>query len=211
MRIGTKSILFGAHCFFIHPFFVALAWWRLFGFKVVKCGITRVEAGLLDWRLWICFIVHDLGYWGSPNMDGAEGGRHPEMGARIAHRLFDKRGRWGGFLRREVRWYEFVRYHSRYLAKLDHRMPSVLCLADKLAIAVTPAWLYVPMARLSGEIREYRSRETRSETSKGWAGVYDSEGSDYEWFRRVGKWAAAYVAEHRDGRMDTWTPERSGN
>ena len=29
MRVGTKSVLFGAHCFFIHSFFVAFGWWAL--------------------------------------------------------------------------------------------------------------------------------------------------------------------------------------
>lgn len=51
MKTGTKSVLFGAHCFFIHPLFVALAWWKLFGFP-------------WDPRLWVAFFVHDLGYWG---------------------------------------------------------------------------------------------------------------------------------------------------
>ena len=32
MRVGTKSVLFGVHAVWIHPFFVAWAWWRLFGF-----------------------------------------------------------------------------------------------------------------------------------------------------------------------------------
>lgn len=32
MKIGTKSVLYGAHCFIIHPWFVALAWWKLYGF-----------------------------------------------------------------------------------------------------------------------------------------------------------------------------------
>lgn len=31
MKVGTKSVLFGAHCFFIHPVFVAIAWIKLFG------------------------------------------------------------------------------------------------------------------------------------------------------------------------------------
>lgn len=29
MRVGTKSILFGAHQFLLHPLFVAWAWTRL--------------------------------------------------------------------------------------------------------------------------------------------------------------------------------------
>ena len=77
MKVGTKSVLFGYHCFFIHPFFVALAWWKLYGFP-------------WDIRLWVAFFVHDIGYWGKPNMDGPEGETHPIFGARIMERLFDR-------------------------------------------------------------------------------------------------------------------------
>jgi hypothetical protein len=31
MKVGTQSVLFGAYCFVIRPFFGA-AWWRLYGF-----------------------------------------------------------------------------------------------------------------------------------------------------------------------------------
>jgi hypothetical protein len=55
MKVGTKSVLFGAHCFLIHPFFVAAAWIKLYGFP-------------WDPRLWIAFFVHDLGYFGKPNI-----------------------------------------------------------------------------------------------------------------------------------------------
>ena len=68
MTIGTKSVLFGAHCFFLRPWFVAVAWWRLYGFP-------------WDPRLWVAFFVHDLGYVGKPNMDGPEGEEHPLLGA----------------------------------------------------------------------------------------------------------------------------------
>ena len=34
MKIGTKSVLAGARCFFLHPWFVALAWWKLCGFPL---------------------------------------------------------------------------------------------------------------------------------------------------------------------------------
>ena len=83
MKIGTKSVLFGAHCFFLHPWFVAAAWWKLYGFP-------------WDPRLWVAFFVHDIGYLGKPNMDGPEGERHVEVGARIMSFLFDGRPRNGG-------------------------------------------------------------------------------------------------------------------
>lgn len=47
MSIGTKSVLFGAHCFFLHPLFVALAWARLY-------GVPR------EWRLYLPFSCTTL-------------------------------------------------------------------------------------------------------------------------------------------------------
>ena len=32
MKVGTKSVIGGAHCFLLHPIFVAWGWKRLFGF-----------------------------------------------------------------------------------------------------------------------------------------------------------------------------------
>jgi hypothetical protein len=137
MKIGTRSILYGAHCFLLHPFFVAWAWTQLFGFP-------------WDPRLWVCFAVHDLGYFGTPNMDGLEGERHPELGARIAHRLLD---RWPLHLNFE--WYYFCLFHSRAYAKKDGKMVSKLALADKLSLVLTPWWLYLPMTGATGELKEY--------------------------------------------------------
>ena len=34
MKIGTKSVLAGTRCFFLHPWFAALAWWKLYGFPL---------------------------------------------------------------------------------------------------------------------------------------------------------------------------------
>ena len=70
MKVGTKSVIFGVHAVLIHPFFVACAWWRLFGFP-------------WDPRLWLAFFVHDLGYLGKANMEGPEGQQHVVLGGRI--------------------------------------------------------------------------------------------------------------------------------
>lgn len=130
MKIGTKSVLFGAHCFFLHPLFIAWAWWKLYGFP-------------WDPRLWCAFLVHDVGYIGKPNMDGPEGETHPEVGARIMGWLFGQR------------WHDLCLYHSRYYAKAAGKPFSKLCVADKLTFVVTPWWLYLPMVMLTGEIKEY--------------------------------------------------------
>lgn len=132
MRIGTRSLLYGAHQFALHPLFLALAWWALYGFPC-------------DPRLWIAFIVHDWGYWGKPDMDGSEGQAHPELGGRIMNRLFGRE------------WGDFTRLHSRFYARREGREPSPLCAADKLVLLVTPSWLYLPLVVITGEVREYRA------------------------------------------------------
>lgn len=131
MTIGTKSLLFGAHQFILHPIFLAVAWWKLYGAP-------------LDPRLWVAFIVHDWGYWGLANMDGEEGQRHPELGGRIMARLFGQE------------WGDFTRLHSRYYARIEGREPSPLCAADKLVLLVTPRWIYLPGVKATGEAEEYR-------------------------------------------------------
>lgn len=75
MTVGTRSVLYGAHCAVLHPWLLAAAWWRLFGFP-------------WDVRLWAAFWVHDLGYWGRGDLDGDDGEAHVELGARIMARLF---------------------------------------------------------------------------------------------------------------------------
>lgn len=182
MKIGTRSILFGAHCWFIHPWFVAAAWSKLYGFPT-------------DLRLWVAFFVHDLGYWGKPNIDGDEGESHPILGARIMSR-FDGRffttsthrnprefkawakgipgvrvgfdeicpttGRycaaWSAFRRGD--WHDFALCHSRYYADKIGKPTSKLYAADKLAMILEPVWLYLPRVILSGEFREFRERAT---------------------------------------------------
>lgn len=130
MRIGTKSLLFGAHQFALHPIFVAAAWWKLYGAP-------------LDPRLWIAFFVHDLGYFGKPNIDGPEGKTHPEFGAQIMKKLFGNK------------WGELCRYHSRSMARDHGREPSLLSHADKLATLLVPCWLYLLQVKATGEIHEY--------------------------------------------------------
>jgi len=186
MKIGTKSVLFGAHCFLLHPFFVARAWVKLYGWP-------------LDPRIWIAFFVHDLGYWGKPNMDGVEGETHVEFGAKIMH-LFD----WG-FISRGTKWRDFSLYHSRYYAKKNNATPSRLCFADKLSFAVTPAWLYLPMVNATGEIDEYLKNAQRNE--KGWKPVEDQK----HWHDQLSKYLIDWVEIHKDGEPDTWTTTNRHN
>ena len=204
MKVGTKSILFGAHCFLVHPWFVAAAWWKLNGFP---------------WnpRLWIAFLVHDLGYIGKPNMDGPEGETHVELGARIMHWLFDGDVIvCGQVLRRDTTWYEFCLYHSRFYAKRDGRKPSLLCMADKLALALTPAWLYLPMVRATGEIDEYMAlAKVRNlvvaDVESKYAYLNLTVRSQELWYAAVQEYVYRWVMEHKDGREDKWTPSPKGS
>lgn len=175
MKIGTKSILFGAHQFMIHPWFVAYAWWKLYGFP-------------FDPRLWIAFFLHDLGYWGKPNMDGPEGESHPEFAAKIMDKLFG------------LKWWIFCQYHSRFTAKKAGVQYSRLCPADKLAVALEPAWLYLPRVILSGEIKEYmaivetkHSQEPLTNESK------------LKWFRSVCEYLEWWAYEYRNIKFDAVT------
>lgn len=175
MKIGTKSVLFGAHCFFLHPWFVAYAWYKLYGFP-------------FDIRLWCAFFLHDIGYIGKPNMDGDEGELHPYSGAKIMRFLFGEK------------WYEFTLYHSRFLAKKNGAQYSRLCVADKLAISLTPEWLYLPMVKVTGEIREYMKDAERNSN-----GNIKVTTSAKVWYRGVQNYVSKWVEEHKEIKEDTWT------
>ncbi|KAF0198860.1 MAG: hypothetical protein FD170_3980 [Bacteroidetes bacterium] len=184
MKIGTKSVLYGAHCFLIHPWFVMFAWWKLYGFPN-------------DIRLWVAFFVHDLGYIGKINMDGPEGETHVELGARIMG-IFGKK------------WADFSRYHSRFYAKKDGVQFSALCVADKLAICLEPAWLYLPRVRWTGEINEYMNLAVRKKYDGEPVSKYESMSlstrSAKDWHTGMTSYMRRWVEEHKDGREDTWTP-----
>jgi hypothetical protein len=208
MKIGTKSLLFGVHQFAIHPWFVALAWRRLYGFP-------------WDPRLWVSFFVHDLGYWGKPNMDGPEGETHPFTGAAVMGALFDHLDRYGhrlplqpwftqftggvcdliwGRCPQGQTWYCFTLYHSRYLAKRYGVGYSPLCVADKLGTALPPQWLYLLQANLTGEIWEYMNG-SGARTPAG-------ERTQRQWLAAVQRYCREWAYVHRDGRSDGWTGTR---
>lgn len=172
--VGTRSLLFGVHQVFWHPWTVYRAWVALYGQP--------------SWRELVCIFIHDWGYWGRPNMDGTEGERHPEVGAAIAGWLFGPA------------YADLVLLHSRHYARTANEErsqrwhdrlqrgeldpirpdempvePSRLCWADKLShMYEWPGW-YLFRARLSGEIKEYRGNADRS-------GFIPLSSSDREWF-----------------------------
>lgn len=201
MKVGTKSLLFGVHQVFLHPLWVALAWWKLYGFP-------------FDPRLWVAFVVHDWGYWGSPEMDGPTGDLHPYLGAKIMHWLFDGNTYWIWYsgegdmeVCRCARWRDFCLYHSRFLAKQEGAQPSRLCMADKLSLGLESWWLYLPRAWASGELKEYM-RSAQPDGKHGHMNL--KQVTAKEWYQSVQKYLRQYVAEHKDGKADQVTQVNGG-
>lgn len=77
-----------------------------------------------------------LGYWGCSEMDGPIGDLHPWTGARIMGALFDP-----NYVTAYGKWFEFTLLHSRFLAKRYGKQPSRLCMADKLAVALSASYM----------------------------------------------------------------------
>ena len=184
MRVGTKSILFGVHQFLLHPALLWEAWRRLYGVP-------------LDPRLYVAFAVHDLGYIGRRNMDGFDSEKHVELGAKIMKTLFGPS------------WGEFCGCHSRYYARSRGLQVSRLCVADKLAFVLTPAWLYLTMGRATGGLDEYMDKS--QERQAGSTAFSEQERGQIEsgdaklWLRGLQSYTRRWIEQHRNGGPDTWT------
>ena len=183
MRVGTKSVIFGVHSILVHPFFVAWGWSRLYGFP-------------WDPRLWLAFLVHDVGYLGKSNMEGPEGQQHVVLGGRIVGWLCGPE------------WRDFVLGHSRHWAEKVGKKYSKLCLADKLAFVMTPAWLYIPMGRLSGELREYMrvssERQLGGRVSNSELSLLKSRNPQV-WLEGLKLYTRRWIEQHRKGSRSCWT------
>ena len=166
MKLGTKSLLFGAHCFFVHPFCVLIAWIKIYGFP-------------FDPRIWIAILVHDWGYWGKPDMDGLLGKMHPYLGAKIMRSLFGEK------------WYWFTLLHSRFMAREYDLEVSKLCYADKLSIKYELKWFYSLRVKLSGEYLEYFElmRSYRRQSNKWLTSFKKRQNAMSEWF----DWAKGHM------------------
>jgi len=195
MRLGTRSVLFGIHQPLWHGPTVWAAYHKLYGREAFSMPVIVA-----------CF-VHDLGYFSCKSMDGPDGVEHPRLGARIMHRLFDKPcdkcecaralGYWED-LRHDYKWHDFALYHSRSMAVKD-KAPrfSKLCVADKLALSMTPWWFYIPIATLTGEIKEYMAAAVSSGHLSNLAGKY-------EWF----VWGTAHMQTWAERNKDNAKPLR---
>ncbi len=168
MKVGTKSILYGVHAFWLHPFIVAIAWTKLYSFP-------------LDPRIWLSFLVHDIGYIGCTSIDGPDGKLHPILGSKMMS-IFGPN------------WSDFVKYHSRGQARRDNKPVSKLCLADKLAWTIEPWWLYIPRATLSGEIYEYMNSAVGHFTFS----------NKREWYAQLQQYAINIVKDIQSGGQGKW-------
>ena len=176
MKIGTKSLLFGVHQFILHPLLTLWGWVILYGWSAEKYG-------LVWWKLLVCFAVHDWGYWDRSDIDGDEGVYHVSKGAYLAHKMD---------CYTDNRYYNLCLLHSRSFSQeilynridrfghprlhqwgIEARQPSMLCWADKLGTAMMPTWLWVFLARLSGELNEYRNNPKYNSRDKS---------CPYKWF-----------------------------
>lgn len=156
MRLGTKSLLFGCHQFFLHPLFTIIAW-----IKLSRLG----DRGKLTPLHILAITIHDWGYWGCRTIDGKNGTLHPFLGANIMYRL--TKSEW---------WFEELVCHSRALAKVMGYPASNLSHADKLGIAIMPSWLWASLAWLTGEGWEYLDNTSYSIHKPGtphtWKSLY---------------------------------------
>lgn len=134
MRIGTRSLIFGLHSFFVHPILM-LAIFK----KVVGRRADFVEI--------VCILIHDIGYFGKPNMDGVEGNLHPYAGAKLARFLFGDRG-----------WRLCVG-HNDEVREVEGLPRSVIYAVDKYFYVVIPVWLQKALGIMSGEYKEISLRE----------------------------------------------------
>ena len=177
MRTGTKSLLFGVHQVLWHPVTVWIAWAKLYG--------------LPTWKESFCILIHDWGYWGSPNMDGERGERHPEFAAHLAGRLLGPK------------YHDLCLYHSRHYCRNTGKEPSKLCWADKLSILYEPWWFYLPRACFSGELQEYRQIADHS-------GFVTASSTHREWFRIIQDRLIKLGREQSATVIPYANPERKG-
>lgn len=151
MKTGTKSLLMGAHQLIIHPILVCRAWHKLYGH--------------LDFKTFLCIMVHDWGYWGCKDMDGQDGMFHPYRGACAIQKLGDE-------------YIELCLYHSRDFAGMFNHEPSKLCWADKYSFCFEVPWFYILRTKLTGELYEYRAKAAINN-------LVPRDATDMEWFQQL--------------------------
>ena len=111
MKQGTISVLVGCHSP-VHSLVVLVAWRKLYR----------------RWPAWwqvVCIFLHDIGHWGKQYLDDYEAKKkHGFLGAKIAKRLFGKKG------------YDLVAGHNPY----NGQQKSELHDPDKYSWVIAPVW-----------------------------------------------------------------------
>jgi hypothetical protein len=114
-------------------------------------------------------------------MDGEEGETHPELGSKIMGRLFD------------AEWARFALYHSRFYAKRSHSQVSRLCIVDKMATALVPWWLYLPMVKATGEMHGYMAISDVLGTDD-----HNPTKTARDWHSGMQRFLVKYVEQHKN-------------
>jgi hypothetical protein len=111
MKQGTWSVLFGCHSAF-HSTLVLISWVKIYR-RFPKF-----------WEL-SCIYLHDIGHWGKDYLNDYELKKHHhELGAKIAGKLFGKKG------------FDLVTGHIAY----DSQQNSALFAPDKYSWLIAPIW-----------------------------------------------------------------------
>lgn len=156
MKVGTRSWLWGAHHWWHHTRWVWRAWCWLYGRRPT-------------WREGLAIAMHDIGYLGCEDIDGDQGVLHPARSASLVQALAGEAAA------------DLVLRHSRSLCAAWRMTPSLLCWADKLAVAFEleqDCGGYLCRARATGELAEYRRRAAES-------GFLDLDAPDWAWARML--------------------------
>ncbi|MDH5541934.1 MAG: hypothetical protein OEY64_03105 [Nitrospinota bacterium] len=153
MKLGTKTLLFGVHQVVIHPLLVTIAWCKLY-------------KSFPSFKELVCIIIHDWGYWGKASLKCEDGDRHPELGAKIAGKLFGPE------------WSDFILGHSSFYIVRHHIKRSKLLAPDKYWHCFTPFWFYRWLSVPTGEMKHYRELGHARQVAR-------FEASDEEWYEEL--------------------------
>lgn len=171
MKTGTKTLIYGVHNPLLHGAFILVAWRKLFG----------------QWPKWqelVCILIHDIGYWGCETVESKRGQEHPRVGAKWAGALFGEKYR------------KLVAGHSRHYAKTYGYELSDLFPADKYSFCLMPWWIYILLAKATGELSEYVA--DMEEGNYGF-GRYKFN-SVKEWHRETSKQIAKITEKYMAGK-----------
>lgn len=117
MKEGTKSILFGSHSV-IHSILVIIAW-------------KKIYRTIPSFKEIVCIFLHDIGYFGTNHLSNKTNLGHAELGAKVAHWLFDKKG---------TKYRDLILGHSLTACKKYNIEPSLLERPDEYSFIIAPMW-----------------------------------------------------------------------